>query len=132
MARVFTPAGARTLSLPGRLSREIVAGDRGAEHVSFRLVEIAPPKSGEPRRGPHVHHSFEECIYVLAGSGVTETEGVEYAVEAGDTILIPAGELHVTRATEDEPLRLLCFFPTADVGAGTKEFSSWDEARGRK
>jgi oxalate decarboxylase/phosphoglucose isomerase-like protein (cupin superfamily) len=35
-------------------------------------------------------------------------------VTAGDTILVPAGELHVTRNTGSSPLRLLCFFPTAD------------------
>ena len=128
MAKVFGPGDARTLSLPGRLSREIVSGGRGAERVSFRLVEIAPPKPGEPRRGPHVHQGFEECIYVLAGAGVTETDGVEHRVQAGDTILIPPGELHVTHATGSEPLRLLCFFPVADVGSGTKEFSSWVEA----
>jgi oxalate decarboxylase/phosphoglucose isomerase-like protein (cupin superfamily) len=34
---------------------------------------------------------------------------------AGDTLLIPAGEAHVTRNTGAEPLVLLCFFPTAQV-----------------
>ena len=38
----------------------------------------------------------------------------EYPVEAGDTILVPAGELHVTRNTGKTPLRMLCFFPTSD------------------
>jgi quercetin dioxygenase-like cupin family protein len=129
MARVFGPADAKTLSLPGRLSREIVAGGRGAEQVSFRLVEIAPAQPGEPRRGPHVHKTFEECIFVLSGAGVTETDVAEHPLKAGDTILIPAGELHVTRATGSEPLKLLCFFPAADVAAGTREFASWDDAR---
>jgi quercetin dioxygenase-like cupin family protein len=129
MARVFGPADAKTLSLPGRLSREIVAGGRGAEGVSFRLVEIAPSKPGEPRRGPHVHRGFEECIYVLSGAGITETDSGEHPIAAGDTILIPPGELHVTHVTGSEPLRLLCFFPVSDVAAGTREFPSWDEAR---
>ena len=129
MARVFTQADAKSLSLPGRMSREIVSGNLGADNVSFRLVEIAPLKPGETRRGPHIHYTFEECIYVLAGSGVTETDGGEHPLQAGDTILIPAGELHVTHPTGSEPLKLLCFFPTAEVAPGTKEFSSWDEAR---
>ena len=132
MAKVFGPADAKTLSLPGRLSREIVSGGRGAERVSFRLVEIAPSKPGEPRRGPHVHRGFEECIYVLSGSGLTETDGVEHPIAAGDTILIPPGELHVTHVTGGEPLRLLCFFPVSDVAGGTREFPSWDEARRAK
>jgi oxalate decarboxylase/phosphoglucose isomerase-like protein (cupin superfamily) len=36
-------------------------------------------------------------------------------LKAGDTILIPAGEAHVTRNAGSEPLVLLCFFPTARV-----------------
>ena len=128
MARVFTPAEAKTLALPGRLSREIVAGHLGAKNLSFRLVEIAPLKPDEPRRGPHFHQDFEECIYVLSGSGATETAGVEHPIQAGDTILIPAGELHATRASGSEPLTLLCFFPTADVASGTTEFPSWNAA----
>jgi len=129
MARVVKPAEAKRLSLPGRSSREIVSGSLGAERLSFRLVEILPPQPGETRRGPHVHHDFEECIYVLSGEGTTESESGEHPIRSGDTVLIPAGELHATRASGSEPLRLLCFFPVADVGSGTTEFPSWDAAR---
>jgi quercetin dioxygenase-like cupin family protein len=129
MARVVQPEDAKPLSLPGRLSREIVSGSLGADSVCFRHVEIAPLPPGEARRGPHVHHDFEECIYVLAGKGTTECESGAYPLQPGDTILIPAGELHVTHVTGSEPLQLLCFFPVADVGAGTREFPSWAAAR---
>jgi mannose-6-phosphate isomerase-like protein (cupin superfamily) len=131
MVRVFKPGDAEKLSLPGRSSQAVVAGTRGAENVSFRIVEIAPLAAGEKERGPHVHHSFEECIYVIGGAGIMRTESAEHPVSAGDTILVPPGELHVTHATGSENLKLLCFFPTANVGAGTKEFSSWNEARGK-
>lgn len=130
MARVIKQADARALTLPGRLSREIVSGGSGADRVSFRIVEIAPTKPGETERGPHVHYTFEECIYVISGEGVTVTEKEELPVAAGDTILVPAGEVHLTRAVGDAPLKLLCFFPVADVAAGTKEFPDWDAARG--
>jgi mannose-6-phosphate isomerase-like protein (cupin superfamily) len=131
MVRVFKPGDAETLSLPGRSSQAVVAGNRGAENVSFRIVEIAPLAAGEKERGPHVHHGFEECIHVIGGAGIMRTEKAEHPVASGDTILVPPGELHVTHATGSETLKLLCFFPTANVGAGTKEFSSWDEARGK-
>jgi len=129
MTTVFKPSDAKTLALPGRLSREVVSGKSGANAVSFRVVEIAPDKPGEAKRGPHFHDGFEECIYVLSGSGVTETDGAAHPVKTGDTILVPPGELHVTRATGTESLKLLCFFPTAAVAPGTTEYSSWDEAR---
>lgn len=132
MARVVKPAEARQLSLPGRLSREIVSGPLGADNVSFRLVEIAPLAPGATPRGPHVHHDFEECIYILSGSCTTECESGTFPLEAGDTILVPAGELHVTHVTGDTPVQLLCFFPVAEVGPGTTEFPNWDAARAAK
>ncbi len=130
MVLVFRPGDAEILSLPGRSSRAVVSGDRGSAKVSFRIVEIAPLKAGEAERGPHVHRTFEECIYVLAGAGVTRTGNAAFNIAAGDTVLVPAGELHATRATGNEPLKLLCFFPTADVASATVEYASWDVARG--
>jgi quercetin dioxygenase-like cupin family protein len=132
MATVITPRDARELALPGRRSRAIASGEADADNVSLRLVEIDPVKPGEAQRGPHVHRGFAECIYVLSGSGVTESDSGEHALEAGDTILIPAGEVHVTRASGVETLRLLCFFPTGDVAMGTTEFASWGEAGGQR
>ncbi len=58
---------------------------------------------------------------MLSGRGTTYAESGEYPLEAGDTILMPAGEKHVTRNTGSEPLLLLCFFPVADVAKATEE-----------
>ena len=60
---------------------------------------------------------------------MTESDSGDWKLKAGDTILIPAGERHVTRNTGAEPLKLLCFFPIGDVAAGTEEFPSWDIAK---
>jgi len=128
MVLVIAPGDAKALSLPGRRSSEIVGAANGAQGMSFRLVEIMPLKPGEAERGPHVHHAFEECIHVLAGTGATVTAAGEHPVKAGDTILVPAGELHATKATGAEPLKLLCFFPVVDVAGGTTEYPSWDTA----
>jgi quercetin dioxygenase-like cupin family protein len=121
MARVFTPAEAKQLGLPGRNALEIVSGEKGARGVTLRLVEIPVPQPGERARGAHQHADFEECIYVLAGRGTTVADSGEYPLQAGDTLLIPAGEKHVTRNTGDEPLVLLCFFPVADITKATDE-----------
>jgi quercetin dioxygenase-like cupin family protein len=115
MARVLTQGEAKNLGLPGRKSLEIVSGEKGSRAVTLRLVEIAVPQPGDKPRGRHFHSDTEECIYVLSGRGRTESDSGEHALKAGDTLLIPAGEPHVTRNTGDEPLVLLCFFPTARV-----------------
>lgn len=129
MAKLFTDADSKPLSLPGRISREVVAGKLGADQVCMRLVEIAAPEPGEKPRGPHVHYGFEEVIHVLSGEGVTETPSQRLPVKAGDTVLVPADERHVTRNTGNEPLKLICFFPVGDVAPGTEEFPDWEEPK---
>jgi quercetin dioxygenase-like cupin family protein len=124
MARVVKPAQARELGLPGRRSLEIVSGETGSRAVTLRRVEIAVPKTGDKPRGRHFHSDTEECIYVLSGEGCTDSESGEHSLKAGDTILIPAGEPHVTRNTGAEPLVLLCFFPTGRVTNRTPSLPS--------
>ena len=121
MARVLMQAEAKQLGLAGRKSLEIVSHEKGSQSVTLRLVEIPVHKSGDTLRGPHFHQGFEECIYVLSGEGKTCADSGEHVLKAGDTILIPPGEKHVTRNTGAEPLVLLCFFPVADIAKRTRE-----------
>lgn len=121
MARVCTQAEAKHLGLPGRTALELVSGEKGARAVTLRLVEIPVPAPGESLRGPHHHSDFEECIYVLSGQGTTHADSGTYELRAGDALLVPPGEKHVTRNTGNEPLLLLCFFPVADISGGTRE-----------
>jgi mannose-6-phosphate isomerase-like protein (cupin superfamily) len=121
MARVFTQASGRILNLPGRKSIEILSGEKGSHSVTLRLVEIPVPVPADEPRGWHHHQDFEECIFVLSGQGTTYAFSGEYPLKAGDTILIPPGEEHVTRNVGKEPLMLLCFFPVANVHGGTSE-----------
>lgn len=121
MARVFTQAEAKQLGLPGRKALEIVSGERGSRGVTLRLAEIPVPQPGETLRSPHQHFDCEECIYVLSGTGTTFADSGEFPLKPGDTLLLPAGEKHVTRNTGTEPLLLLCFFPVADITKGTGE-----------
>jgi quercetin dioxygenase-like cupin family protein len=121
MARVFTQAQAKHFGLPGRKALEIVSGEKGAHGVTLRLVEIPVPQPGDAPRGPHQHHEFEECIYVLSGQGTTFADSGEYKLKTGDTLLVPPGEKHVTRNTGKAALQLLCFFPVTDITQGTEE-----------
>ena len=124
MAKVLTQAQAKSMGLSGRKSLEIVSGEKGSQAVTLRLVEIPVAKPGEAPRAPHLHKGFEECIYVMSGEGCTEAGGGMHSLKAGDTILIPPGEKHVTRNTGKEPLVLLCFFPVADISKRTQEATS--------
>ena len=131
MAHLCKQSEAKRLGLPGRTSLEIVSGEKGARGMTLRLVEIPVPALGEPQRGPHHHNDTEECIYVLSGRATTFAESGEFKLEAGDTILMPAGERHVTRNTGSEPLLLLCFFPVADVTKSTEEAPSPEPPQNR-
>jgi len=121
MARLYTQGDARQMGLPGRKSLEIVSGQRGAKGLTLRLVEIPVAKSGDAPRAAHQHSDFEECIYTLSGQGTTFADSGEFHLRPGDTLLMPAGEKHVTRNTGREPLVLLCFFPVADITTATQE-----------
>jgi quercetin dioxygenase-like cupin family protein len=121
MAKLFKRAEATPLGLPGRSAWEIVSGARGSDGVTLRLAEIPVTQPGESSRAPHHHSDFEECIYVLSGEGTTFADSGEYALKPGDTLLMPAGEKHVTRNTGNQPLLLLCFFPVPDIARGTQE-----------
>jgi oxalate decarboxylase/phosphoglucose isomerase-like protein (cupin superfamily) len=121
MARLLTQAGGKRMGLPGRSAVEMVSGEIGSR-VTFRIVEIPVPQPGEALRGPHLHNGYEECIYVLKGEGRTLSESGELAVKAGDVVLVPPEEKHVTRNTGSEPLVLLCFFPTPDITPTTENF----------
>ena len=121
MARVYKQSEGKRLDLPGRTSIEIVSGETGARGMTLRLVEISVPSQGDPQRGRHWHSDTEECIYVLSGRGTTQADSGEYPLEAGDTMLMPAGEKHVTRNTGSQPLILLCFFPVAGLAKVMEE-----------
>jgi mannose-6-phosphate isomerase-like protein (cupin superfamily) len=124
MARVIKPADAKRLGLPGRVSLEPVSGETGSR-VTCRIAEIPVSEPGDKPRGPHLHDGFEECIYVLKGSGMTVSESGEFPIEPGDIVLIPANEKHMTRNTGTEPLVLVCFFPHPDITPRTTEFPTF-------
>ena len=99
MVKIIHPGEAKDLNLPGRKSLELISRDVGSDAITLRLVEIPVATPGESPRSPHRHNDFEECLYVLSGQGAMTTSSGEAELVAGDTVLIPPGELHVTRNT---------------------------------
>jgi len=125
MARLIKQSEARRLGLPGRTSLEPVCGEIGSR-VTFRIAEVPVAQPGDKPRGPHLHDGYEECIYVLRGTGVNRSESGDIPIKPGDIVLIPANQKHMTLNTGTEPLVLLCFFPVPDVSGATQEFASFD------
>ena len=58
MAKVLTQAAAKSMGLPGRKSLEIVSGEKGAQAVTLRLVEI-PPVKGVTKDGVAYTKDFD-------------------------------------------------------------------------
>ena len=114
MAFRITEKDAVLLKLPGRISREYVSGKNGSKNVSLRLVEIQP-MAEKASRSMHFHPNTEECIYVLEGSGITETPNGSYKLSVGDVFVVSPMEKHRTTNTGISVLKLLCFFPTDEV-----------------
>jgi len=125
MARLIKQSEAKRLGLPGRTSLEPVCGEIGSR-VTFRIAEVPVAQPGDKPRGPHLHDGYEECIYVLRGTGVNRSESGDIPIKPGDIVLIPANQKHMTLNTGTEPLVLLCFFPVPDVSGATQEFASFE------
>jgi len=125
MARLIKQSEAKRLGLPGRTSLEPVCGEIGWP-VTFRIAEVPVAQPGDKPRGPHLHDGYEECIYVLRGTGVNRSESGDIPIKPGDIVLIPANQKHMTLNTGTEPLVLLCFFPVPDVSGATQEFASFE------
>ena len=121
MVSVFTPSDWVELALPGRRSWDIVSSRTGSRAVTMRYVEIPPEGTPGQTRTKHKHIDREEVIWVLAGVGSVDGRDSQTPVSAGQVIYVPADEPHRTRNTSQEMLRLLCFFPEAEIGRHTQE-----------
>lgn len=101
--------------LPSRTMAEVASGAvMDTTQTTLRIVDLHPAADAEPRH-PHKHEHMEEVILVLEGRGKTWIEGEVFEVEAGDTVLYPIGQRHMTVNTGDGRLRLACFFPVPDI-----------------
>lgn len=67
----------------------------------------------------HRHRESEELYHVTAGAGLMTLGGEQFAIEAGDTVLIPPGTPHCVEATGAAPLHILCCCSPAYAHADT-------------
>jgi len=60
-------------------------------------------------------HTFDQILYVTAGTGIVATENEEVTVTPGTIIFIPAGERHWHGATRDTAFSHIAIMPPGDT-----------------
>lgn len=92
------------------MSKGVLLDDSdGAPNFAVRRFVLEPGAS-VPKHTNEVEHEQ----YVLSGSYTVGIEGEEYEVEAGDSLLIPAGAVHWYRNESGEEGAFLCGVPNGD------------------
>ncbi len=87
----------------------LVSEADGAPHFAIRRFTLAPGAE-VPRHTNEVEHEQ----YVLAGEYTVGIGDEEFTVEAGDSLLIPAGAVHWYRNAGEEEGAFLCAVPNGD------------------
>jgi quercetin dioxygenase-like cupin family protein len=80
-------------------SHQFVGTEQGGVAASAFFFH-GPPGSGP---GPH-RHPYDEIQFVREGRGLWTVEGETFEAEAGDILVIKAGEVHSFRAVGERPL----------------------------
>ena len=92
----------------------MVGREHGAPNFSMRQVRL--DAGGHT---PHHSHDYEHEVFVIDGAGEVLLDGKWHALRKGDTLLVPAEEVHQFRAP-DMDMRFLCFVPASrDCGQPT-------------
>jgi mannose-6-phosphate isomerase-like protein (cupin superfamily) len=97
---------APTFTLPGLTFTGLAAPSRGATETSVWTLEIAPETPGTP-------HSVdrEEVFVAVAGRAAVELSGTRLELEAGEALVVPAGEPFAIANPHAEPFRAVAAAP---------------------
>jgi mannose-6-phosphate isomerase-like protein (cupin superfamily) len=93
------------ITADGSEIREL-AGIPSGNAVNQSLAQATVPPGGDTIE--HYHRATEEIYLFTRGSGRMRLAEEEFAVRAGDCVVIPPGARHKLWADEAEPLVLLC------------------------
>jgi quercetin dioxygenase-like cupin family protein len=103
----------RHIALAGDTYTLLLTGKETAGR--YCLIDMLIPPGGGPP--PH-RHDFEEMFTLLEGQLVFTFRGVDSAVQAGETVNIPANAPHAFQNRSGQPARILCLCSPA----GQEEF----------
>jgi quercetin dioxygenase-like cupin family protein len=86
----------------------MIGREHNAPHFALRSIAVEP--GGHT---PKHQHDYEHEVFVVSGTGEILLDGDLHPIKAGDTILVPANELHQFSVSDDasEPFRFLCLVP---------------------
>jgi mannose-6-phosphate isomerase-like protein (cupin superfamily) len=110
-AHVSADEGERLSFMGMDLIWKITSQLSGGSLCSF--IQVAPPGTGVPL---HIHHHDDEFFFLLEGSLRMIAGGETFAMEVGDTVLLPKGKPHAFLATGEQPARVLI---TLSLSAGS-------------
>jgi quercetin dioxygenase-like cupin family protein len=88
-----------------------VGRDCGAKGLGL-IVSTFAPGGGYPFL--HVHRSFEEAFYVIAGELEYQLGGERVHAQAGSTVFIPPGVPHRFKGVGSEPASIVVIFSSPD------------------
>ncbi len=100
---------AQPMTMPGAkaVAMQLLCGPAdGCPNFAMRKFTVAP--GGET---PKHQHDYEHEVYILAGDGLAFGNHAENPIHAGDSLYVPANELHQFRNTGNTPLVFLCLVP---------------------
>ena len=80
-------------------SHHFVGADQGNVGISVFLLNAAPGRGPGPHR-----HPYDEVQFIREGRARYLVDGQEFEAEAGDILVIKAGEVHSFRCIGDEQL----------------------------
>lgn len=100
--------GPRVIWMPGGVRTEIHLGAEQTAGAMAMLVDH-PPEGWSLQ--PHLHRNEAETIHVIAGHFEMVVGGDAAMIGPGDTLHIPAGEIHSGRLLGGVGQRLVTFTP---------------------
>jgi len=97
---------APTFTIPGLTVTGLAAPSRGATETSVWALEIAPETPGTPHAVDR-----EEVFVAVSGRAAVELSGREIDFEAGEALIVPAGEPFAIANPHAEPFRAVAATP---------------------
>ena len=78
-------------------------------------LSVIRERIGVGDRIPRHWHDVDEVVLYERGNGRVHLDGVDTDVRPGSTVFIPAGAVHGTVNTGDEPLEIRAVYPAVEV-----------------